>query len=255
MKFLLQSPVVFKGKNWTLKEYQETFIQEQEGSCLGLSQEIDWKIPASLQLKVDEKGKLKAFFGDTTVIKLREQKDLDFFSSLQKSLHQHLGDCLASPLHSETFHMTTHDLSNGPQLQALQSNMKENEKRLRPFLTELRSFLRENPQEGPLRMRCTNLYPCLNISILAALVPADEESFKKLAAIYNFVDKISYLDYWPRFHITMAYFFPRKMTASESLLIGKTLQQYNPINYEFELNLSELVYQYFIDMNSYRDQL
>ncbi len=225
----------------TAKAYRTAFEAEQGSACHSLREQGPWHVPASLELKVTADGRMKPFWGDTTVMPVRDPDVLSALSGMQETLYASCGTMLAERLSPDTFHMTVHDLSNGPEREPLIERMAANESQVMPILEGLR---------GEVRMRATRVFPCMNISILLGLAPADETSFRRLMDAYDQLDALHSLNYWPRFHITLAYFLPQPVTDSAAL--AGTLSILNPPDLFWTTDLQDIEYQHFNDMNHYK---
>lgn len=192
--------------------------------------------------KVDIKGQILPFYGNTIVFDLDEatKKSLQ---SLQEELYRKAGWMLAQKLDSETFHMTLHDLVNAPELTvALQYRMQEAEVKAKAIL--------ESWKEQPsLRMKATWLFNMVNTSIVLGLAPSDEASWYRLDEMYTELDSVVHLGYALTPHITMAYFKPGNYTQYDLNYLRQVL---HPVNLDVELSFENLFYQEFSDMNHYR---
>lgn len=73
----------------------------------------DFSTNPNLRMKVDETGRFLPFYGNTTVFLLDEETKTKL-QQLQQELYHHAGWMLSQPLDPSTFHMTLHDLVNGP---------------------------------------------------------------------------------------------------------------------------------------------
>lgn len=192
--------------------------------------------------KVDIKGQILPFYGNTVVFDLDEATK-KVLLSLQEELYRKAGWMLAQKLDSETFHMTLHDLVNAPELtDDLQYRMQEAEVKAKAIL--------ESWKEQPsLRMKATWLFNMVNTSIVLGLAPSDEESWYRLDEMYTELDSVVHLGYALTPHITMAYFKPGTYTQYDLNYLSQAL---HPVDLNVELSFENLVYQEFSDMNHYR---
>ncbi len=196
----------------------------------------DFTTAPGLRHKVDESGHFLPFFGNTTVFLLDSQTK-EQLRTLQTELYHSGGGVLAQPLDPDTFHVTLHDLANGPVENAhLRNRMAA---AAGPAKALLAGF-----QNQPLRMQATWLFNMVNTSIVLGLRPADGESWNRLNGMYETLEQVVPLGYAMTPHITMAYFLPG--THRRELLEALSL---HPV--ELELTLSNPVLQEFRDMNHY----
>jgi len=207
---------------------------------------------AGLQEKVDSQGHLKPYYGNTAVFLLDETTKWELLK-IQEELYQKSGDILADKLSPATFHMTLHDLANGPILDgSLQSQMKEMEAKARLALTRW-------SDQRPIRMKATWMFNMVNTSIVLGLEPTDEdESYWRLGQLYWQFQGIKPLGYAMTPHITLAYFKPgvygkkdeEDWKGEEQL--RRLAKAMRPVNLSVSLQMKDLVLQEFTDMNHYR---
>lgn len=195
----------------------------------------------NLRQKVQGKT-LLPFFGNTTVF-LLEDDTRQQLSALQEELYQKAGWMLADKLKEETFHMTLHDLVNGPELTAdLQRQMQEAEQKAKALLAGWRD-------QSPLQMEATWMFNMVNTSIVLGLAPVDDDSRKRLDAMYTALHEVVPLNHGLTPHITMAYYRPDTYTAYDLKCLKKALR---PVKLNITLQMKDLVFQNFTDMNSYQ---
>lgn len=201
----------------------------------------DFSTNPNLRKKVSEGGDFLPFYGNTLVFDLSDETK-EQLQLLQASLYRSAGWMLSRQLDPSTFHMTLHDLVNGPErTPALQHRMTEAEtaaKQLMPYWQN----------QPPLRMKTTWLFNMVNTSIVLGLEPADEDSLRRLDEMYMSLETVVPLGYALTPHITMAYFLPGTYTRYDLDCLRKALQ---PVELDISLNLSDLYYQEFTDMNHY----
>lgn len=246
----LNKDTQMKGQDWTFNKYTETLNNEQIGSLNYLdSPDIVWNIPESLTHKVFEDGVLKPFFGDTTVFELTK-KEVSKISPLIDKLES-IRDFLAEPLDSDHLHLTLHDLSNSPIEGTVDTEMSVNHAKISKLFPRIKKYIEENPEYRKIKMVSTNAFPCLNISILLGFAPKTEKDFKALINLYNLFDDVVYIDHWLRPHVTLSYFKPKVLDKDQIGQLSTVLKEINSHKVEIELDILELVYQRFYDMNQY----
>lgn len=245
--------VFWKGQLIEYADYCQTINREQQSALeyLGHSP-IDWIVPESLKAKVFEDGTFKPFFGDTIVSTLTLEKSREI-KMIQESLFQQNG-IFATKLDYRQFHVTIHDLNNGKQLQAIEEQMTRSRVACRHIFTQLASYFRQYPEQAIIQLKGTNVFPCLNISLLLGLIPASDRDFRILLNVHNLFNEVVCFDYWLRPHVTLAYFMPRKLSQVEISNLSYLLAKLNPLHFQIKLDLKQLVYQIFEDMNYYQDE-
>ncbi len=192
----------------------------------------------NLGKKVADSGAFLPYFGNTTVFLLDEETKTRL-GTLQRELYDAVGWMLAEPLQPETFHMTLHDLVNGPvEDEALLARMAEAAPKARALVEAFR-------QGAPLHMEATWLFNMVNTSIVLGLRPADEESRRRLDQMYTALEGVVPLGYALTPHITMAYYRPGQW-AGEPLA-----RALHPVELPVELSMEHLMLQNFRDMNTY----
>ena len=201
----------------------------------------DFATNPNLRKKVDERGNLLPFLGNTVVF-LLDDDTKERLRQLQESLYQAAPDMLAQPLQMSTFHMTLHDLANGtPEQPGLQDYMRYTQERVSQILPHWKDA-------PPLRMRATWLFNMVNTSIVLGLKPADEESWCRLDEMYTTLEDVVRLGYALTPHITMAYFLPGTYHSEQ---VHRLLEVLRKVDLEIILRMEDLVLQNFWDMNHY----
>lgn len=195
----------------------------------------------NLEKKVDKTGIFQPYYGNTVVFDLREETK-QVLQNLQEELYQSAGWMLSRKLDSATFHMTLHDLVNGPELtDNLKLRIQEAEIKAKQILTQWQNL-------PPLNMKTTWLFNMVNTSIVLGLVPADEEPWRRLDEMYTALEAVVPLGYALTPHITMAYFKPGTYTHYDLNCLRNAL---NHVEIDIPLIPKKLVYQEFWDMNHY----
>lgn len=195
----------------------------------------------NLARKVGASGDFLPFWGNTVVF-LLEKEVQQKLERLRDTLYEAAGEMLAEPLHTDTFHMTLHDLANGqPDQPGLGEWMRQTEEKARDIL---KTF--SDPR--PLPMRGTWLFNMMNTSIVLGLAPGDEETVQRLDGMYTVLEQAQPLSYALTPHITMAYFRPGQYTQEQVRRLAAVL---HPVELELPLKMEQLVLQFFKDMNHY----
>ncbi|MBI4862558.1 MAG: hypothetical protein HY815_20205 [Candidatus Riflebacteria bacterium] len=245
------APVVLKGEIREFPEYCAT-VRAEHQACLEWlgSGEVRWHVPGGLSAKVVEDGSLRPFHGDTVVLPL-EEPGLTPMARLQRSLREELGDHLARPLDPGQFHVTVHDLAGGPDREALEERLVVQAKEVRLRFDRIATALDRAPARSRVFLESTGLFPSCNISMVLGLQPATDQDFRALMAIYNLLDEIVPLAWWPRLHVTLDYFRPVPLDAGQVGRLARVIARLAPPRIDLQLDLKKLAYQTFTDMNSY----
>jgi hypothetical protein len=246
----LLNPVFWNCELIEYTDYCQTVKREQQSALEHLGH--NWIVPESLKAKVFEDGTLKPFFGDTIVSTLTLETSQQI-KTIQDSLYQQNG-IFATKLDYRQFHVTIHDLNNGNQRKEIEDKMTESCVAYRQIFTQLADYFRQYPEQAIIELKGTNVFPCLNISLLLGLIPASDQDFRILLNVHNLFNEVVSLDYWLRPHITLAYFRPIKLTQPEIKNLSSLLAKHNPPQFQIQLDLKQLAYQIFEDMNHYQDE-
>lgn len=196
----------------------------------------------NLRLKADEHGNLLPFFGNTAVFLLDEGSRREI-SRLRENLYEKAGWMLAAPLTEDTFHMTLHDLENGPMLDGdLAGRMALAQERAAPLLESWRG-------QAPLHMEGTWTFNMVGTSIVLGLRPSDGDSHRRLSRMYGRLEEVKCLGYAMTPHITLAYYRPGWYDEGAVRVLRSAL---GPVGLKLELRMEDLVLQEFTDMNHYK---
>jgi len=173
----LLNPVFWNGELIEYTDYCQTVKREQQSALEHLGHTpVDWIVPESLKAKVFQDGTLKPFFGDTIVSTLTLEKTQKI-KTIQDSLSQQNG-IFATKLDYRQFHLTIHDLNNGNQQEEIEEKMTRSRVACRQIFTQLADYFRQYPEQAIIELKGTNVFPCLNISLLLGLIPANEQDFR-----------------------------------------------------------------------------
>lgn len=209
-----------------------------------LPEQGDFFTNRNLTKKVSTTGIFLPFCGNTVVFDLCDKSKMTL-QNLQDELYRNAGWMLSHKLDPSTFHMTLHDLVNGPELtEELKAEMTEAEVKVKSLLAQWRSL-------PPLHMKTTWLFNMVNTSIVLGLVPADEESWHRLDEMYTALESVVHLGYALTPHITMAYFKPGIWSQYDMNYLRQALHS---VELEVELRMEDLHYQVFQDMNHYESK-
>lgn len=197
---------------------------------------------ANLRKKVDERGALLPFFGNT-VVYLLDDATKRALKSLQDELYAAAPEAFAEPLPEDSFHMTAHDLANAP----------ENSPKLRAQMVEAEekavALVREVLPAQPLAMKATWTFNMVDISVVLGLEPADAESREALSRLYVALEKAVPLGYALTPHITLAYFRPG---VYERETVERLRGALRPVDSTLTLQPENLVLQEFESMSVYK---
>lgn len=196
----------------------------------------------NLRKKVSESGELLPFRGNTVVF-LLDPETRAALSRLQAELYEKAGWMLSSPLTEDTFHMTLHDLQNGPPEDLdLPRRMAIAREMAEPILAAWRD-------QPPIRMEATWMFNMVSTSIVLGLRPVDGAGWERLGQMYRELEQVRPLGYALTPHITLAYYRPGSYDPGALVQLRSALR---PVELQLELRMEELVLQEFDDMNHYR---
>ncbi|WED23675.1 hypothetical protein L3Q72_20790 [Vibrio sp. JC009] len=231
-------------------EYTDTLHIEQSEALQYLdSATADWSVPDSLKHKVRNNGELAPFYGDTVVFILPEEARQRIGGVMERLTA--LQEMLAVPLDRKQLHLTLHDLSNSPSELQITSQIALNEVKVKAVMKRIWHYLELHPDQRKIKMVSSSVYPCLNISVLLGFKPKTEQDFNKLINLYRLFDEVVYLDYGFRPHVTLSYFAPRVMNRDEIVKLSGLLKDLNRGSIELELDMFDIAYQHFFNMNHY----
>ena len=195
----------------------------------------------NLRKKVDENGVFLPFYGNTVVFLLNDEVKRTL-AAIQENLYRCAGDMLSEKLVPDTFHMTLHDLVNGPEEnELLRREMVRAEKTAKAILARWWDW-------PDLHMKATATFNMVNTSIVLGLEPADGESWGQLDEMYSTLHQVVPLNYGLTPHITMAYFRPGLYDQSRLAALREALGK---VELEVTLKMADLQLQNFRDMNRY----
>lgn len=193
-----------------------------------------------LALKVDVEGRFLPFYGNTAVFLLPEGVKARL-GEIREGLYAAAPGMFSERLEEDTFHMTLHDLVNGPDAAAIEGAVLEAGERAGRIIEGFGCF-------EPVVMRATRTFNMVNTSIVLGLAPAEEDGWRRLPEMYGALEAVVPLGYALTPHITLAYFRPGRFGEEET---GRLRAALGPVELELELRPEALVLQRFSDMNSY----
>lgn len=156
----------------------------------------------SLTAKVSPLGALCPFFGNTVIWELDAVSKLAL-SQRQVLLHHRAGWCLAEPLAPDTFHITLHDLVNGPEEAAIAARAAQAAQQAQALLDTLQA-------EGfpSIHMAGTHVFSMVNTSLVMGFAPETEADCAALMGLYERFHAVVPLDWGLTPHATLAYYKP-----------------------------------------------
>jgi hypothetical protein len=209
--------------------------------CRSLSDSQPFTTNPNLTKKVDGQRQFREFIGNTVVFTLDDSQKCQI-AALREELYAAAAFMLSARLDTSTFHMTLHDLVNGP---AGDQEIRQRMEVIAPQAKDLICRFREDP---PILMRGSWMFNMVNTSIVLGLKPVDADGEQRLGSMYQAFEKILPLGYALTPHITLAYFLPGTYTAQEAAKLSHALR---PVDLDIELRMENLVLQNFLDMNHY----
>lgn len=151
----------------------------------------------SIAQKVNEDNTFKDFYGDTIVFNF-DNTTKERLSEYTEVLYESVPKCFCEKLHSNTFHMTLHDLSNSPVLKEIAAEVFENELKVIEISKKVKN--------QTIKMRSKYIFNMVNTSLVLGLYPVNETEYHKLMELYYLFDDVKSLSYPLTPHITLAYY-------------------------------------------------
>lgn len=258
------------------------FCQRTEGfSRNSLPLQGDFCTSPGLRQKVDETGWFKPYRGNTVIFRLgdveyKQQKGRHSPAKMQAQiegiktrLYARCGIMLAEPLPQCTFHITLHDLQSegGAGSPEFIDQMGKSGRKAREILSGFRKYFHE-----PLRLRGTWVFNLVNTSIVLGFCPEDEDSCRRLMAMYQELQEAAFLPYPLTPHVTLAYYRPGAYGQKDLERLRQFLEEENQRIFEImedsahsmqsgggmgkdgpmvNLEFSNLVYAEFLDMKDF----
>lgn len=201
----------------------------------------------SISLKVGKDNTFRNFYGDTVVFALDDfvKGQLAEFVEL---LYQSAPECFCERLVPHTFHVTLHDLSNGPVLRDVAEELFENELKVIDKLDEI-----QKQEKASIKMKSKYIFNMVDTSLVLGLYPADESEYRRLMDLYSVFDTVKKLQYAFTPHITLAYYNVHGFTPQAAKSLEAAVNRLNSSRMEVELHMNHLYYQKFKSMNDYID--
>lgn len=196
----------------------------------------------SLAKKVDANNTFKAFYGDTIVFEL-DNATKDKLTEFVEKIYASASECFCERLIPRTYHMTLHDLSNAPVLEAVSTEI---------FANELKVLeLKKKVDVCKIKMKTKCIFNMVNISLVMGLYPVDEQEYEKLMKLYFLFDEVKTLSYPLTPHITLGYYNVNGFLTEPAAKLQKIVRELNEHELEIELDVRSLYYQKFRSMNDY----
>lgn len=208
-----------------------------------------------LKNKVSENGDFLPFAGNTVVFRL-DGMGVKIIQMMQKVLEYWLQNTgmLASPLPSDTIHMTLHDLISPEN--CLSDNKEEYKKELEKSqlrAVEITEKIRRDFAGRKIHMVADRIVNMVSKSIVLLLKPQTEQDYELLLELYHRYDEITSFPHLYTPHITLAYYKPG-MLNGEMLWNAIEHAQIRPETAPiFEFCPEGITVQTFRDMEHYND--
>lgn len=198
--------------------------------------------------KVRNDDTFRPFYGDTVVFDLDDntKANIDGFIDL---LYAEAPECFCERLVKNTIHMTLHDLSNSPDMNAVRNKMEQNCAAVKKLLAD------DEFTPSEIKMRSKAVFNMVGKSIVLGLYHDNENEYKKLMQLYETADKVMQLPYPFTPHITLAYYAVKGFDVPSVKKLTAAVNELNTRPLEITLSTDRLVYQHFSSMNDYRNVL
>ena len=237
-----------KGKN-KVKKTTETYEDFLDRINSFEKSEIDFgnnffNVNPSLKNKVDEKNGFKNFYGDTVVFDL-DKSTKEKISKIVDKLFHECPECFCEKLVGNTFHVTLHDLSNSPELREVATEIFYNELKIIELIKQI--------DLQTIKMKPKYVFNMVNTSLVLGLYPINETEFSKIMDLYNLVDNVKTRPYPFTPHITLGYYNIKGFNVQSAKKLESLVSEINQtsLDMEIELDVQNLFYQKFVNMNKY----
>ncbi len=249
----LSKEVYLKGKRIDYEKYCEIIRREYFGTFEHYQKNPDRKIIPGLTNKVDEDGKYRGFYGDTTVFQLDEET-ITRIKTAQDFVHERIPELLARRLDPNFFHITLHDLNNEnddfSSMVDLRKRVRETSKKAEKIFRKINEYITDNPEERFAEVESLGITSGGFVALMMVFLPSTEKDYRIIMNLYDLFDEIVYLKNFLRIHLTLNYFNTKKFDSDEiwkAMEVAKNFKK----TFRLKLDLRHLAYQTFTDMNSY----
>lgn len=255
MKIDLTKDVIYRGGRIEFHDFVKKIEKKSREWMDFLSSEGRWQLLDDLKKKFSPDGGILPFFGDTVVIPVDERYKRKVIE-IQDVLYQELEDLMAERLVERFLHITVHDLDNElgkwENQDELRKKVEKNREKCEKIFMNLSMYLKENPDHSKLKMKGIGILGGF-VAVSIAFVPVREEDFKILLNLYDLFEDIVAMsrDFYP--HLTLGYYRARDFLKDEIGRMRNCILKLNDLAREvsLELDLWELSYQIFRNMNDY----
>lgn len=235
-----------ENKNETLEKFKSR-VYSFESSSIHLDSFGNFNTAAGLSKKIDDKGNMKDFMGNTVVFSVKENNNMfrERLIYFQQVLYTMCHRMLSEKLSSCTMHMTVHDLLNGSPEEISFEEIKALGERINPVLSKARKspFI--------INLQSTWVFNMVNTSIVLGLETCSQEDWDILTGVYQSIDSIFHLSYPLTPHITLAYFKPGCYSGEEIEKLRYTLKALSEEKLKLQFTEKDIEYQIFKNMNNY----
>lgn len=240
--------------------YQNVYPESLQEYQVRLESYVRNSIPAEGELwtsagvaeKINPDGTMRPFYGNTIVFPLGVS-DKEYIAQLQEKLYQlKQSDLyLAGKLDKDTFHMTLHDLVNGPDYEWIKDRVAFTEEYALNILEKIRRM-----DIPVIRMKPKYLFNLAGSSLVLGFEPVSEQDCRHIFMLHELFQPVVELNYPLTPHVTLAYFKSGKYSADDLYtlrMLANGVNEYLAQDEAWivELEVKDLVYQRFDHMNLY----
>lgn len=234
---------------------QEQFLQQLRDSFAAemSNKPKQWVISDRLHQKITEDGRMKPFFGATSVIHLSE-RDIASCNHVQEALFRKHPDMFVQ-IDQKTFHVTVHAFSNPYTVSHEISAIRQDIEKVRDIIENEFRKLAGMYHDRTIRMKALGASTAGKDVVSLKFEPSNEEDHLILIDLFQRFEAIYPLGsaYIP--HVSLGYFKLVAYSVQEIDALYETLTEINAgLNMEIELELNQLAFQIHYDMNDFRDQ-
>lgn len=211
---------------------------------LTFSSPTDFVPSDNINQKVKADNLFKPYFGDTIVFNLCEDEK-SAIKRIANPIYDGFSDYFAEKVKDETYHVTLHGLCSDNDLSKIAEKIFYNELNIKDLLKGCECSHRL------IDMKSTAVFNMVNTSIVLGFIPKNEIEYAKLMNLKQLFNKIypSSCPFTP--HVTLAYFNKTRMNSEKKAALYELIKKLSSTQINLSLNMNNLFYQKFINMNHY----
>lgn len=212
----------------------------------------EWVISERLSEKITQDGKMKPFYGATSVIKLSNE-DIAKCREIQQRIMEPHGDMFVR-LYPETFHVTIHAFSNAYTVSPDVREINEDIQKIQCDIEREFILISQAHRDKMINMRSIGVSTGGRDVVSLKFVPDSMEDYRVIMNLFDRFEDIYPLGkpYVP--HVSLGYFKLKRFAPNEVQGLYHTLHQINQhLKLSIKLDIKQLVYQHHFHMNHFKD--